>query len=126
MGGPSGPKPGTTADTQGGFCVEISSGSEGEEETRPAYSSKQFKNAKPKSKVEPIEPRDNKAALMGSISASLWTMSTYVNEARESDQDPDMGWARLLAVKIKRMSLAIGDKFKVFVDALAVEAMNGT
>lgn len=94
------------------------------------YNTKKFSN-KPSKVSKEVEMKNQ---FLQSISDSLTSMAKFVSEMEEQPQQPnknaepeddDLGWAKLLVSKLKRMSQEIVDKFKVFVDNLAVKAING-
>lgn len=89
-----------------------------------------FKNKQSKVSKE-IEKKNE---FLQSISESLTSMAKFFTTMEEKPQQPekpieqdddDLGWAKLLVSKIKRMSQELSDMFKVYIDNLAIKAING-
>lgn len=82
--------------------------------------SQRFKNRRGKAQVQ----ANKNASFLESISKSLDSMATYVASENISVEDPDFGWAKLLVDKVKQMSKAVKDAFKLHVDSTAIKAIN--
>lgn len=93
-----------------------------EQDSPPRFDPSRFKNKK--QKTQQLE--DKRSMFLESISESLSSMANFVSPAHEesTEEDYDLGWAKLLVPKIKAMPPRVKEKFKVHVDGLAVDAMN--
>lgn len=86
------------------------------------YNPDRFKNKKPKYQEE----GEKRSKFLESISESLSSVASFVKpqEADQSEDVYDLGWAKLLVPKLRQMTPAVKAKYKVHVDSLALQAID--